>query len=169
MVQPRAFIPLHGTLHHLERHAALARELGVRDVTVLEDGDTATVDIAGVRKGERVASGRVHVFAGRALPPSVLHERMVLAAEGVAFAVVPLAKDGALAGEITLVTRGVVDETLDAHFVAAARGEARAAVEELADRSDDAVVAEAARLAVRRSFVRSLGWKPHTVVTVRRP
>ena len=39
LARPRAFVPLHGTLHHLFRHAALARELGVPEVCVLENGD----------------------------------------------------------------------------------------------------------------------------------
>ena len=44
LVRPRAFVPVHGTLHHLLRHAELARELGVPRVTVLENGDVATLD-----------------------------------------------------------------------------------------------------------------------------
>jgi ribonuclease J len=173
LVRPRAFVPVHGTLHHLSRHAALARELGVPEIAVLENGDVGELGGEGegaLRKSGRVHSGRVHVFAQRALPPSVLHERAGLAARGVAHLVVPVDARGRPAGEIALSTRGVVDETVDAQVLATARTEARAAIEELADGepAGEAVIAETARHAVRRALERVLGFKPSTSVTVLR-
>jgi ribonuclease J len=172
MVRPRSFVPVHGTLHHLLRHAALARELGVPDVCVLENGDVGELGEGPLRKTGRVTAGRVHVFARRALPPAVLGERVALAAHGVAHVVVPVDAAGRPAGEVTLVTRGVVDETADAHLLAAARNEALAALEELLERGgggvvrSDAELGEAARLAVRRALSRTLGFKPITTATV---
>jgi ribonuclease J len=166
---------VHGTLHHLFRHAALARELGVPDVCVLENGEVAEVDADGPvrRAGGRVQSGRVHVFAHRAIPASVLHERESLAARGAAHVVVPVDARGRLAGEIALATRGVVDEVLDAHLLASARHEAEAALEELAASEpgvslDEPAISEAARQAVRRALGRVLGFKPLTTATVLR-
>jgi ribonuclease J len=171
LLRPRAFVPVHGTLHHLLRHAALARELGVPEVCVLENGDVGEVDEAPLRKSGRAHAGRVHVFAQRALPPTVLHERAALAAQGIAHVVVPVDARGRPAGEIALVTRGVLDETLDAHVLAAARNEALAALEELAGEEpagSDAEVAETARQAVRRALGRVLGFKPVATATVLR-
>jgi ribonuclease J len=173
-VRPRSFVPVHGTLHHLFRHAALARELGVPDVCVLENGELAELEgDAPVRKAGRVQSGRVHVFAQRSIPASVLHEREALAARGAAHVVVPVDARGRLAGQIALATRGVVDEVLDAHLLATARHEAEAAVEELAASEsgvalDEPAIAEAARQAVRRALGRVLGFKPLTTTTVLR-
>jgi hypothetical protein len=85
---------------------------------------------------------------------------------------VPVDAAGRPAGEVTLVTRGVVDETADAHLLAAARNEALAALEELLERGgggvvrSDAELGEAARLAVRRALSRTLGFKPITTATV---
>jgi ribonuclease J len=171
LCRPRAFVPVHGTLHHLLRHAALARELGVPEVHVLENGDVAEVDEARMVKSGRVHAGRVHVFAQRAVPPSVLHERKALAGHGVAHIVVSLDAAGRPAGDIVLHTRGVVDEATEAHLLAAARNEARAALEELAGGevpAGDAEVADAARQAVRRAFGRVTGSKPVTTATVLR-
>jgi ribonuclease J len=177
MVHPRSFIPVHGTLHHLGRHAELARELGVRDVAVLENGDVGELGPDGpIVKKARVHAGRVHVFAKRALPPSVLHERMTLAANGSAHLVVRVDAHGRLAGEVVLTTKGVLDETAEAHLLASARNEAAAAVDELADggsggvggRPEEPAIAEAARQAVRRALGRTLGFKPVTTVTVLR-
>ena len=69
--------------------------------------------------------------------------------------------------------RGVLDETAEAHLLASARNEATTAVEELADgapggRPEEGAIAEAARMAVRRAFGRTLGFKPVTTVTVLR-
>jgi ribonuclease J len=174
MVRPRAFVPVHGTLHHLLRHAALAREAGVPEVCVLENGDVGELPAASpMVKAGRVHAGRVHVYAQRALPPSVLHERAALAANGSAHVVVLVDDRGRPAGDVVLATRGVVDETLDAHVLASARNEAHAALEELAGEEQrghgtepDAEIAEAVRQAVRRAFGRVLGFKPVTTVSV---
>jgi ribonuclease J len=174
MVKPRSFVPVHGTLHHLLRHAALAKEVGVPDVCVLENGDLAELDGDTLRKAGRVHAGRVHVFARRALPASVLAERTALAARGAAHVVVRVDRGGRPAGDVSLVTLGVVDETLDAHVLAGARNEALAALEELSDRPDgaeirgEAELGEVVRQAVRRALGRVLGFKPVTTVTVER-
>jgi ribonuclease J len=177
MVRPRAFIPVHGTLHHMLRHAALATELGVPEVCVLENGDRAELDETALRKTGRVHAGRVHVFARRVLPPGVLRERAALAAHGTAHVVVVVDAVGRPAGEVSLVTRGVLDETVDAHLLAAARHEVLAALEDGGAGGDgagsgpartDAELAEGARQAVRRSLGRVLGFKPVTTASVLR-
>jgi ribonuclease J len=172
LVRPRAFVPVHGTLHHLFRHAALARELGVPEVCVLENGDVGELGPDGTRKTGRAHTGRVHVFAQRVLPANVLRERAALASHGAAHVVVSVDARGRLAGEVAIATRGVVDEVLDAHVLAAARHEAAAAVDELADGTpgefDEPALAEAARQAVRRALARLLGFKPLTTATVLR-
>ncbi len=168
LVRPKAFVPVHGTLHHLTRHAALAREMGVESIAVLENGDVGLLDGTSIVKRARWASGRVHVFAGRAIAPSVLHERSRLAAEGVVVVVVHVDARGKVTGPIRLTTRGVAEEQECARLCAEAAGEARAAVDDIRHGAaiDEALVAEAARLAARRSFARTLGYKPHTIVMV---
>jgi len=75
------------------------------------------------------------------------------------------------------VTRGVLDETVDAHLLAAARHEVLAALEDGGAGGDgagsgpartDAELAEGARQAVRRSLGRVLGFKPVTTASVLR-
>ncbi|MGD0678088.1 MAG: ribonuclease J [Polyangiaceae bacterium] len=165
LVRPAAFVPVHGTLHHLHRHAELARERRVPDVCVLENGDVAEVDERVIRRTGRVPCGRVHVFAGRPLPLRVLEDRAALAARGFAVVSVPLDAAGRLAGAIGFTSRGVLDETLDAHLVAAARDEAAAVVSQAAGEDEEAMI-EAVRQAVRRAMARVLGFKPLTVVNV---
>jgi len=167
LVRPRAFIPVHGTIHHLARHAELAREAGVAEVLVIENGDVASLEDGRLKKGERVASGRVHTFAGRAVPSRVLRERTQLAAEGAAFAIVSIG--ASRDPKVRVVTRGVIDESEDHAVLDDVRREVRQAVAEgLARGDDDELLAEAARLAVRRAFARAVGFKPLTVAQVER-
>ena len=172
LVRPRSFIPVHGTLHHLHRHAELARASGVPEVTILEDGDVGVLDEHGLRKDGRVPTGRVHVFAGRPLPPSVLRERQTIAQEGVAVVVVVVDGHGELVGDVAIETRGVLDEERREGAARgraarrARRGDAICRGRAGARRPTRRVIAEAARLAVRRSLSRALGFKPVTVVQV---
>ncbi|MDP9035268.1 MAG: ribonuclease J [Myxococcota bacterium] len=180
MVRPQAFVPVHGTLHHLRRHADLARELGVPHVCVLENGDIGQVDSAevadrssagAVRRIGRAPVGRVHVFARRRLSPSVLQERAILAANGTAHLTIRLDARGMREGDVALATRGVVDETREADVLTTARSEAGAAIDELLGRAssgavDSSAVAEAGRAAVRRALGRLLGFKPLTTALV---
>jgi ribonuclease J len=170
LVRPRAFMPLHGTLHHLHRHAELARTSGIANVTILEDGEVGVLDEHGFRKEGRVPSGRVHRFAGREVTASIIRERTVIAQEGVAMVVVPVDARGDVAGDVTIATRGVIELEANEALFASAKEGAVEAVRELPKsagvRKDDAAIAEAVRLAVRRVLSRALGFKPVTVVQV---
>jgi ribonuclease J len=170
LVRPRAFVPVHGTLHHLLRHAELAREVGVDKVTVLENGDLATLDGGGVRKTGRLAAGRVHVAAGRALPPKVIAERAAIASLGVVHVSVAIDAEGRIAGEVGIATRGVVDPDEKSEAACArAREEVRRAFDELIALGgpiEDARVHETVRLAARRAFARDLGFKPVTTASL---
>jgi ribonuclease J len=167
LVRPKCFIPVHGTIHHLTRHAELARETGVEQVLVIENGRIAEIENGHLDLRDTVHSGRVHVWAGREIPTHVLREREVLAEEGFASCAVTVDPDGSVV-DVSLVTRGVVDEVEHADEVAAARAAVRHAIADLASHADDAQIAEQTRLAVRRTFFKSRGKKPMTVVHVRR-
>jgi ribonuclease J len=167
LVRPRCFVPVHGTIHHLTRHGELAKEMGVDQVCVIENGRIAEVTPFGVSVGPTVHSGRVHVFAGHAIPPAILREREVLAEEGFASCAVVVDDAGSVV-DVSLVTRGVIDEAAHPEEVEAVRAAVRLAIATLDESASDASVAEEARLAVRRSFFKSRGKKPMTVTHVRR-
>jgi ribonuclease J len=162
LVRPRCFLPVHGTIHHLTRHAALAREAGVAEVAVIENGRVAHLTNGRLELGDALPAGRVHVWAGREVSAGVLRERAILAEEGVALAVVTVDAAGSVV-DIFLATRGTSDDPADGEI---AKGAVRAAIAELDASADDAVVAEHARLAIRRAFNKSRGSKPVTIVHV---
>jgi ribonuclease J len=167
LVRPQAFVPVHGTLHHLTRHAALATEAGVAEVCVLENGDLAEIDSASIRKIGRVAAGRVAVCAGRPIAPAVLLERGQLAESGGVHVSVPVDASGRVSAGLDVSSRGVLDEAVDGKLIALARAEALAAARELGEARDEDI-ADAVRGAVRRTLGRALGFRPLTWVTVHR-
>lgn len=161
LVRPRLFVPVHGTYHHLLRHAELARAAGVEQALVLENGDVAETDGRTIRTVGKVESGRVFVHGTREVPPCVLHERAQLAQEGVVVVVVVRGVRG-VRDEVRIETHGVVDETREARRLDEAAHEARAALARAAPEG----AAEAVRLAVRHALFRATGTKPATFVQI---
>ncbi len=113
LTRPRAFLPLHGTLHHLMRHAELARECGVAEVLVAEDGEVVELraDAAPAKTG-RVPVGKVATFAGGELSEEILRERAQLGRSGVLFVSLALDARGKVLGVPQVVTRGVLEPSL---------------------------------------------------------
>ncbi|HXS16848.1 MAG TPA: ribonuclease J, partial [Polyangiaceae bacterium] len=83
--QPRSFIPVHGTLGHLQRHATLARSCGVADVMVVENGMCVAISADGpLVDGGRVPAGITRlVEGGEELDNPTRRQRFVLARAGV--------------------------------------------------------------------------------------
>ncbi len=114
VVRPRAFVPVHGEYRHLHAHAALAREMGVPWVEVLEDGDAVVLD------GKKTTVQRRAVDAGYVyldgttvgdVQRGVLRDRGHLADDGVV--VVTVAVDhqtGTLVYGPELDSHGVMDD-----------------------------------------------------------
>src|SRR6185369_16626025 len=85
LIRPRCFLPVHGTLHHLERHAELAKTKGVREVRVVENGTAVLFDGRSLHVEGSVSAGRIAVgFGGIEVGSRVLRERAELARSGVA-------------------------------------------------------------------------------------
>lgn len=84
LVRPRCFLPVHGTLHHLLRHAALAREVGVGETVVVEDGTPVVCDGERLRTEPVVPHGPVSVaVGGETASAETLRERAELGRNGV--------------------------------------------------------------------------------------
>jgi ribonuclease J len=160
LTRPQCFIPVHGTIHHLTRHAELAREKGVPSIAVTENGRCVEVSADRVLLGETIGAGRVHVWHGKPIAPSVLKMREWMAEQGVAFCYVREAPEP----EVILETRGVMDDPEAAKDSAEAVREVK---ESLANAPEIATLEEKieiVRQAVRRSLKQSRGMRPVTIV-----
>ena len=171
LVRPSGFIPVHGNLSHLYRHAELARSKGVREVVVIENGEVARVGPAEplAKAAEQAPFGRVPTWNGEAIPGQVLADREAMARGGVAFVTVLVDGWGRPVGPAAVATRGVLDEAEDGAVVRDAVKEVAKALGErpfTKDRPTDEEIAEVARAAARRRLEHAVGRRPVTVAVV---
>ena len=162
LVRPEAFIPLHGTPLHLQRHAALARAAGVDQVLVLNDGEVAQLTVEGIGMATSVPVGKVAMAAGIELHDSVLHERRILGRSGVVFVVAARGPGAAVRVEVRvkglpLAEQSAQEATRAARVALTAKGRPRNAPTDEAER---------VRRAVRRALGELLGRRPPVEVTI---
>lgn len=165
--RPRSFLPVHGTLHHLRRHAALAREEGVEDTLVVENGTPVILAAEEpLRAGAPVPHGRVRVlWGGQPLAEETRRRRVDIARNGVALVTVQVTRKRRLLGAPAVTTRGVpvVDEERSA--LQRVRMAAAEAVERSRDHRMEGLE-EPVRRAVRRELFELTGTRPVVEVHV---
>jgi ribonuclease J len=84
VVRPQGFVPVHGEYRHLRAHADLAKDMGVPQIEVCEDGDAIVIDGDEMRREERAVGARYIYFDGTTdVSTSVLRARGKLADDGV--------------------------------------------------------------------------------------
>jgi ribonuclease J len=83
LIRPKTFMPVHGTLHHLTQHALLARECGVNETLVVENGQSAVLRGATLERSADYPSGVVTIaLGGHVLTPDELKGRRDLGRYG---------------------------------------------------------------------------------------
>ena len=114
LVRPEAFVPVHGEYRHLHAHARLARQVGVKRIEVLEDGDRVVMeeDELWVERGVVDAD---YVFLDGSsvgeVQSRVLRDRSRLSEAGVVTVTLVVdAETGELLGDPLLESRGLVDD-----------------------------------------------------------
>lgn len=113
VVRPRAFIPIHGEYRHLIAHAALARQMGVPEVLVCEDGDRVVLDGTETRVERRAVPGRLVFVDGLEVDGvgGIIRDRRRLCEDGVIVVVVGVdAATGQVVQGPDLESHGFVDE-----------------------------------------------------------
>lgn len=112
LVRPTYFVPVHGELRHLQAHAELAYELGITEdhIAVVENGTIIEFTKDSMTIGERVPGGYVFVDGAGVgdVGPAVLRDREALAQNGFVVIIVSLDKNGELANDIEIISRGFV-------------------------------------------------------------
>ncbi|RIK28398.1 MAG: ribonuclease J [Anaerolineae bacterium] len=113
LVQPKHFIPIHGELRHLRRHAKLAVEVGVpeEDVVVVENGQIVVLAGGNLTLGERIPGGYVFVDGDSVgeIDFGIMREREKLARNGIFLIDISVDKlSGRLLHEPEIITRGFV-------------------------------------------------------------
>jgi ribonuclease J len=172
LTRPRSFVPIHGTYHHLVRHAELARDVGVSDVLVAENGEVVELEQAKkLGKGKRVPVGKVATHFGAELPDEVIRERAAVGRCGIVFVTVVLDRRGSIQTPPRVTQYGVVDHAEGASDIlrAAAIAVSRAITD--ADprfRSQDESLSDICRLAARRMIEHKTSRRPVVIVSISR-
>lgn len=167
LIRPQSFIPLHGTLHHLFRHADLAREQGISEVLVMENGDVVKVSSrVPLRKHGRVASGRVFACDKSVVPSEVLDERRALAQRGAVTVTLLTDRNGKLVADPTIIALGVLSPR-ERDVLVLAKNAARKSYERLRDAGtfEEAALLETVRLAVRAAIEQEVATKTQVFVS----
>jgi ribonuclease J len=167
LVRPSAFIPTHGTLHHLIRHADLAREQGVPQVAAVENGTPLEFDGRRLEVGATVRHGRVAISnGGEPVDRETLLRRAELARSGVVTVSLVVDGDGDFVAEPGVASFGVPALDDDgASLRQVARDVAHAFTRARCVPTDPAM-AEEIRRAVRRQVYEHCGCRPVVQVQV---
>ena len=162
LTRPRAFLPVHGAFVHLQRHAALARELGVPEVLAVENGAVVELDTQGMRVAEHVLTGRVHIQHGGEVPGEVMRDRMRMSEGGLVLVWIVIDARGALLQPPRITARGVADqlELDELGVIAEARAAVVHALAGLPPGAGSEAIELAAARAARRVFRAALGFRP---------
>jgi ribonuclease J len=113
LVRPKHFIPIHGELRHLKRHAQLALEVGVPEegVMVVENGQIVELSGGRMKLGERIPGGYIFVDGESIgeVDHDIMRERGKLARNGIFLIDISVDKlNGRLLHEPEIITRGFV-------------------------------------------------------------
>ena len=114
LVRPEAFVPIHGEYRHLHAHARLARQVGVEQVEVLEDGDRVIMEGDDLWVERGVVDADYVFLDGSSLggvETRVLRDRSRLSEAGVVTVTLVVdAHTGRLMGDPLLESRGLADD-----------------------------------------------------------
>jgi ribonuclease J len=113
LVKPKHFMPIHGELRQLTRHAGLAEEVGIQkeNIFVVENGQIVELSGGNVRLGERIPGEYIFVDGESIgdIDDGVMREREMLARNGILLIDISLDKlTGRLLHDPEIVTRGFV-------------------------------------------------------------
>jgi ribonuclease J len=125
LVRPRNFVPMHGELRMLKRHAWLAKQVGIADdkIFVIENGSVIELEDGKVKIGERIPGKYIFVEGGNIgeANPVVMQEREQLAQAGVFVVNLSLDKrSNRLRDNPEIITRGFVSADDDGKMITGA-------------------------------------------------
>jgi ribonuclease J len=110
---PKNFMPIHGELRMLKRHAQLARDVGIAEenTVVVENGQVIELIGSKIQLGELIPGGYVFVHGESIgdIDRDIMKERGQLAQNGIFLVDISVDKDsGKILNEPDVITRGFV-------------------------------------------------------------
>src|ERR1700693_1426524 len=168
-VRPKNFIPVHGVFRQLFLHSEIAREAGIdeRHIIVVEDGQTVELDRAGMKRGEKIATGLIYVdgLGVGDVERVVLRDRRHLAEDGILVVTLTLDRDaGTVRAGPDLISRGLIEPELSSRLMADVRAAVIQSIGRLAETHADLnLLKEAIHDAVSKTVWRQTRRRPMVI------
>lgn len=114
LVKPQYFIPVHGEIRHLHRHAMLAENIGInpKNIFIPEIGNVIEFSKSGAAMEEQVSSGSTLIdgLGIGDIGSAVIKERKQLSRDGVVIALAYISKKGTKREKLSceIISRGFV-------------------------------------------------------------
>jgi ribonuclease J len=166
-VRPQISIPVHGEARHLAEHALLARDCGVKQTIVIENGAVVRLGPGESKVVDEVPVGRLAVDGNRLIPlrGEILKTRSQAIYGGAATVTVLLDTAGNLLAKPQISVVGLLEEGEEAPL-SEVHAEIKRTIARFGEkeRKNDESAAELIRLAVRRAFRKAIGKKPVTQI-----
>ncbi len=161
VLEPEAFVPVHGEHRHLRANADLARQVGISEVKILQDGDVVALD-AGKLTVERgvLPAGYVYLDgSGIGDVDGVLRDRRHLADDGVLIVTLGFeVSSGDVVFGPDVDSHGLSDETDEIHAAVVAR--VLQSLENLDAPTDLDTVRRSVRTAAGRAVKKAVNRRP---------
>jgi len=169
-VRPRFAIPVHGERMQMEKHGLLARECGVENAIVPENGKVIEITQSDVREIGHVQSGVLAIEGKRIVATNheaILARRRIMW-NGSLVVTVVVDGDGQLLSAPKITALGLLDENsdLDTGYIEDVTAEIEEKLRNMpkAERIDDNMLSEAVRITARKFFAARFDRKPQTRV-----
>jgi ribonuclease J len=169
-VRPKAALPVHGEHMQQEKHAQLAKDCGVPEVLLPENGMVIEVSQEGVRQVGQVKSGILAIEGSRivAIDHEAILTRKRMMFNGSAIVTVVIDGDGQLLAMPKVTALGLLDENseTDSEHLDEVAQEISKVLKNMPknQRGDDAALSELVRVTARRYFNENFDRKPQTRV-----
>ncbi len=170
-IRPEILVPVHGEVRHMDEQARLGISEGIPRAILQKNGDLIRLAPDGPHKIKQVRNGRL-VLDGDIIAPAdgeAMAARRRLSQSGLVTVALAVSPEGKQTSGVEIATIGVpLEEDLEA-FVAEAQVDTAKALTDLKGdkRRNREAIAEAVRVAVRRSAQRWIGKKPVVQVMLR--
>ena len=169
-LNPAAVVPIHGEARHLFEQVALAREAGVRQALVAENGTLVRLIPGPLEAVGTVETGRLGLDGKQLVPldGQTVRARHRIGVAGSAVATVVLDRRGRLAADPQVTLHGVAEPDDAEEIEEEAIDALIDTIEDLSknERGEDESIAKAARSALSGTLRRATGKRPVTQVHV---
>lgn len=167
--KPHAVIPVHGEARHLQRHAKLAKDLGIEHTIVPCNGDIIEISESGLKRIDEAPVGRLVLDGTEVVSyeDAAIADRRRASHNGFISVCLVLDEDGALAADPQLAPLGLPRHD-DVGFYDGLLDAVETAIERMKPSAldSDIQVEEAVRIGLRRFCRREIGKNPGVAIMI---